>query len=187
MKQDLEQLKLLAIFHYVVAGMAAMVACIPFLHLGSGPRHRRARRFGSGGTAGRSSHHGLRSVIHRRGLDIGRTCGLRREEPADAPALHLLSGHGRHRVHLHAGWHGARRLHHHRSRTGFGERAVRTPGQIVLNLCQIPCPTRAAVCAAAHPSASPPRRQGHQGNFLCSRRGYSPIRTFTEHRFKSFR
>jgi len=33
MNQDFEQLKLLAIFHYVVAGMAAMVACIPFLHL----------------------------------------------------------------------------------------------------------------------------------------------------------
>jgi hypothetical protein len=33
MNQDLEQLKLLAIFHYVVAGMAAMVACIPILHL----------------------------------------------------------------------------------------------------------------------------------------------------------
>jgi len=32
MKQDLEQLKLLAIFHYVVAGMAALVACIPIMH-----------------------------------------------------------------------------------------------------------------------------------------------------------
>ena len=32
MKQDLEHLKLLWIFHYVVAGMAALIACIPFLH-----------------------------------------------------------------------------------------------------------------------------------------------------------
>ena len=32
MSQDSEHLKLLAIFHYVVAGMAALVACIPFLH-----------------------------------------------------------------------------------------------------------------------------------------------------------
>jgi len=32
MKQDLEHLKLLSIFHYVAAGMAAMLACIPFLH-----------------------------------------------------------------------------------------------------------------------------------------------------------
>jgi hypothetical protein len=32
MKQDLEQLKLLAIFHYVAAGMAALVACIPVMH-----------------------------------------------------------------------------------------------------------------------------------------------------------
>lgn len=32
MKQDLEHLKLLAIFHYVVAGMTALFACIPFLH-----------------------------------------------------------------------------------------------------------------------------------------------------------
>jgi hypothetical protein len=30
--QDTEQLKLLSIFHYVAAGMAALVACIPFLH-----------------------------------------------------------------------------------------------------------------------------------------------------------
>ena len=32
MKHDLEQLKLLAIFHYVAAGMAALVACIPIMH-----------------------------------------------------------------------------------------------------------------------------------------------------------
>ena len=32
MNQDLEHLKLLAIFHYVVAGMTALFACIPFLH-----------------------------------------------------------------------------------------------------------------------------------------------------------
>ena len=32
MNQDIEQLKLLTIFHYVVAGMAALVACIPFMH-----------------------------------------------------------------------------------------------------------------------------------------------------------
>jgi len=32
MKQDIEHLKLLSIFHYVAAGMAAMVACIPFIH-----------------------------------------------------------------------------------------------------------------------------------------------------------
>jgi hypothetical protein len=32
MKQDLEHLKLLAIFHYVVAGMTALFACIPFIH-----------------------------------------------------------------------------------------------------------------------------------------------------------
>ena len=32
MKQDVEHLKLLSIFHYVAAGMAALFACIPFLH-----------------------------------------------------------------------------------------------------------------------------------------------------------
>ena len=32
MNQDLEHLKLLAIFHYVAAGMAALFACIPFIH-----------------------------------------------------------------------------------------------------------------------------------------------------------
>ena len=32
MKQDLEHLKLLAIFHYVVAGMTALFACIPLIH-----------------------------------------------------------------------------------------------------------------------------------------------------------
>ena len=32
-KQDLEHLKLLSIFHYVVAGLAALFACIPLLHL----------------------------------------------------------------------------------------------------------------------------------------------------------
>ena len=31
--QDLEHLRLLAIFHYVVAGLAALFACIPLLHL----------------------------------------------------------------------------------------------------------------------------------------------------------
>jgi len=32
MDQDLEHLKLLSIFHYVVAAMAALFACIPFIH-----------------------------------------------------------------------------------------------------------------------------------------------------------
>lgn len=32
MNQDLEHLKLLSIFHYVVGGMAALFACIPFIH-----------------------------------------------------------------------------------------------------------------------------------------------------------
>ena len=32
MNQDQEHLRLLSIFHYVAAGMAALVACIPFLH-----------------------------------------------------------------------------------------------------------------------------------------------------------
>jgi hypothetical protein len=33
---DLEHLKLLSIFHYVVAGLAALIACIPFIHLAMG-------------------------------------------------------------------------------------------------------------------------------------------------------
>ena len=32
MSQDSEHLKLLAIFHYVVAGMTAIFACFPFIH-----------------------------------------------------------------------------------------------------------------------------------------------------------
>jgi hypothetical protein len=39
MKQDLEHLKLLSIFHYVAAGMAAMQACIPYLHFFMGLAH----------------------------------------------------------------------------------------------------------------------------------------------------
>ncbi len=33
MNQDAEHLKLLAIFHYVVAGLGALFACIPIVHL----------------------------------------------------------------------------------------------------------------------------------------------------------
>lgn len=33
MNQDLEHLKLLSIFHYVVAGLTALFACIPLFHL----------------------------------------------------------------------------------------------------------------------------------------------------------
>jgi hypothetical protein len=33
MNQDLEHLRLLSIFHYVCAGMAALFACIPIIHL----------------------------------------------------------------------------------------------------------------------------------------------------------
>ena len=33
MNQDLEHLRLLAIFHYVVAGLAALFACVPIIHL----------------------------------------------------------------------------------------------------------------------------------------------------------
>jgi hypothetical protein len=34
--KDEEQLKLLAIFHYVVAGLGALFACFPLLHVGMG-------------------------------------------------------------------------------------------------------------------------------------------------------
>src|SRR5271168_1642387 len=33
MNRDEEHLKLLEIFHYVVAGVTALLACIPFIHL----------------------------------------------------------------------------------------------------------------------------------------------------------
>ncbi len=36
MNNDKEQLNLLAIFHYVVAGMTALMACIPFIHVAMG-------------------------------------------------------------------------------------------------------------------------------------------------------
>ncbi|MFT5681953.1 MAG: hypothetical protein ACI8RZ_002871 [Myxococcota bacterium] len=34
--QDLEQLRILAIFHYVIAGLAALFACFPIIHLAIG-------------------------------------------------------------------------------------------------------------------------------------------------------
>ena len=36
MNQDQDQLRLLAIFHYVVAGIGALLACIPMIHMGLG-------------------------------------------------------------------------------------------------------------------------------------------------------
>jgi hypothetical protein len=36
MKEDLEHLRLLAIFHYVMGGMGALFACFPVFHLGLG-------------------------------------------------------------------------------------------------------------------------------------------------------
>lgn len=33
MNQDIQHLKLLSIFHYVVGGIAALLACIPIIHL----------------------------------------------------------------------------------------------------------------------------------------------------------
>jgi hypothetical protein len=36
MNQDLEQLRLLAIFHYIVTGLSALLACFPVLHLAVG-------------------------------------------------------------------------------------------------------------------------------------------------------
>jgi hypothetical protein len=36
MNQDLEHLRLLSIFHYVVAGLAALVFCFPMIHLAVG-------------------------------------------------------------------------------------------------------------------------------------------------------
>jgi hypothetical protein len=35
-KQDAEHLRLLSIFHYVVGGLMALAACIPFIHLAVG-------------------------------------------------------------------------------------------------------------------------------------------------------
>ncbi len=43
MDQDLEHLRLLSLFHYVVGGIAALFGCFPFIHLASwtigNPRH----------------------------------------------------------------------------------------------------------------------------------------------------
>lgn len=36
MNKDLEHLRLLSIFHYVVGGLIALFSCIPFIHLGIG-------------------------------------------------------------------------------------------------------------------------------------------------------
>jgi hypothetical protein len=36
MNQDQEHLRLLSIFHYVVAGLSALFACIPMIHVGLG-------------------------------------------------------------------------------------------------------------------------------------------------------
>ncbi len=36
MNQDAEHLSLLAIFHYVAAGLTALFACVPFIHLALG-------------------------------------------------------------------------------------------------------------------------------------------------------
>ncbi|HEX4965635.1 MAG TPA: hypothetical protein VF173_32795 [Thermoanaerobaculia bacterium] len=36
MNQDAEQLQVLSVFHYVVAGLVALFACIPIIHLGLG-------------------------------------------------------------------------------------------------------------------------------------------------------
>lgn len=36
MEQDLEQIKILSIFHYVVAGLAGLFACFPIFHLAMG-------------------------------------------------------------------------------------------------------------------------------------------------------
>jgi hypothetical protein len=36
MSQDLEHLRLLSIFHFVLAAMAALVACVPLIHLALG-------------------------------------------------------------------------------------------------------------------------------------------------------
>jgi hypothetical protein len=33
MREDLEHLRLLAIFHFIVAGLAALVACLPFIYV----------------------------------------------------------------------------------------------------------------------------------------------------------
>ena len=36
MNEDLNHLRLLSVFHYVLGGLTALVSCIPFLHLGFG-------------------------------------------------------------------------------------------------------------------------------------------------------
>lgn len=34
--KDIEHLRLLSIFHYVLAGITARIACIPFIHVANG-------------------------------------------------------------------------------------------------------------------------------------------------------
>jgi hypothetical protein len=136
MKQDLEHLKLLSIFHYVAAGMAAMLACIPFLHFFMGlalatgafpDTDADARPIGLAIMA----FAGLFS-LHPPRMDLCRLRGLRWTEPPDEEALHLLSGDGRYRVHFHAGRDRPWSLYDHRPGSGLGEKAIRTADRFVL-------------------------------------------------------
>ncbi len=64
MNEDLEHLRLLSIFHYVVAGLTALFACFPIFHLSIGVTMLAGNFFeGSGAPPGMPTIFGLMFVI----------------------------------------------------------------------------------------------------------------------------
>ena len=136
MNQDIEHLRLLSIFHYVVAGIGALVSCFPVFHLAFGlvmlfapgisnmaPREIRRCCDSLG------SYSLLRRGLHAHRLDnfVLRLFGGTISWPP--PTLHVLSGHGGHPVRHGSLRHCAGRVYDHRAGAALGEGAVRARGR----------------------------------------------------------
>jgi hypothetical protein len=126
MSQDEEQLRLLSIFHYVVAGLAALFALFPLLHLVIGLAMVTGRVEGGDEMA---DVMGWLFVVFAgawivAGLVFAVLLVVSGRNLAPAPAVHVLSRHGRLGVHVHAVWHGPWSVYDHCTHARLGEDLV---------------------------------------------------------------
>ena len=137
MNQDLEHLRLLSIFHYVVAGIGALVFVLPSFPFGLRPRHALCPgniRTWPSGESGRVATGWARIRWRRRGLHAHRLddlvlCLFSGTLSRPPPTLYVLSGHGGHPVRHGSLRHRAGRVYDHRAGAAFGEGDVRASGR----------------------------------------------------------
>jgi hypothetical protein len=127
MDNDVDQLRLLSIFHYVVGGIAALFSLFPLIHVALGLAMISGRLDGNANGPDVYLFGWLFVAFAGIAIVSGITlavCLILAGHFLSQHTLHVLPGRRRDRMHFHALWDGPRRLHNHRASAAKREAAV---------------------------------------------------------------